>query len=79
MSIGDTWRRVVDGFKSKVPERVVFGAVVVLFVIAVLAIELPRWWQLPRTALKISVLRSITRYDAFWDNVVSYFEHVRGW
>ncbi|WP_264296689.1 hypothetical protein [Bifidobacterium pseudocatenulatum] len=44
MSIGDTWRRVVDGFKSKVPERVVFGAVVVLFVIAVMAIELPRWW-----------------------------------
>lgn len=31
------WRRVVDGFKSKVPERVVFGAVAVLFVIAVLA------------------------------------------
>ena len=29
MSIGDTWRRVVDGFKSKVPERVVFGACIV--------------------------------------------------
>ena len=44
MSIGDMCRRVMDGFKSKVSERVVFGAVVVLFVIAVLAIELPRWW-----------------------------------
>ncbi|MDB1140063.1 MULTISPECIES: hypothetical protein [Bifidobacterium] len=44
MSIGDMWRRVADGFKSKVSERVVFGAVAVLFVIAVLAIELPRLW-----------------------------------
>lgn len=44
MSIGDMCRRVMDGFKSKVSERVVFGAVVVLFVIAVLAIELPRLW-----------------------------------
>ncbi|MGO5153506.1 hypothetical protein [Bifidobacterium catenulatum] len=42
MSIGDMCRRVMDGFKSKVSERVVFGAVVVLFVMAVLAIELPR-------------------------------------
>ena len=44
MSIGDMCRRVMDGFKSKVSERVVLGAVVVLFVIAVLAIELPRLW-----------------------------------
>lgn len=35
---------VMDGFKSKVSERVVFGAVFVLFVIAVLAIELLRLW-----------------------------------